>query len=254
MFFVAKINPFAELNVEDMSKLIEKYDPKADEKQLSAIKDRAFEKAGLEKEKKKTVHFVRIAVSAAAVCLVVLAAVFTVGKAKDKPQITPTESTVASASAPNTDTNPLLAAIAKGDDSLIASLLNNSGLVSEDALSYAMQYRNLLSYHSISEIAKAVKDKFGTTGLDPLVENAVLGNSDEVISLLNQRESLEGLNDRIAYFFSAAFCSSDTLRLFNEKGIDVKTTDVNGASVYEIAEKYGNEENQNYALSMGAEN
>ncbi|MGN1194568.1 MAG: hypothetical protein ACI4SB_03715 [Acutalibacteraceae bacterium] len=250
---MAKINPFAELNVEDMSELVEKYDPKTDAKTLSAIKDKAFEKAGLEKEKSKSIRFMRIALSAAAVCMVVLAAVFAVSNLKDKPQITPTETT-ASTSASNTDTNPLISAISKGDDSLVASLLNNSGFVSEDVLSYAMKYMNLLSYRSISEIAKAVKEKFGTTGLDPLVENAVLGNSDEVIALLNKRESLGSLNDRIAYFFSAAFCSSDTLRLFNEKGIDVKTTDENGDCVYDIAEKYGNEENQNYALSVGAEN
>ena len=121
-------------------------------------------------------------------------------------------------------------------------------------MNYAMKFMNLLSYRSIRDIAKAVQEKFGSTGLDPLVENAVLGNSDEVVSLLSKRESLGTLNDRIAYFFSAAFCSSDTLRLFHEKGMDVGTTDENGDTVYEIAEKYGNEENKNYARNMGVNN
>lgn len=249
---MAKINPFAELTAEDMSRLLEKYDTKTDNKTLAAVKDKAFEKAGLEKEKSTSVRFMRIALSAAAVCLVVLAAVFAVVNLKDKPQIAPTE--ITTASAPNTEKNPLIAAISKGDDSLVASLLSDSGFVSEDVLNYAMKYRNQLSYRSIRDIVKAVKEKFGSTGLDPLVENAVLGNSDEVIALLNKRESLGSLNDRIAYFFSAAFCSSDTLRLFNEKGIDGKTTDENGDCVYDIAKKYGNQDNQNYALSMGAIN
>ena len=152
------------------------------------------------------------------------------------------------------DTNPLITAISKGDDKLIGSLLENSVFVNEDVLSYAMKYRNLLSYRSISNITKAVKEKFGMTGLDPLVENAVLGNSAEVVRLLQSKESLGSLNDKIAYFFSAAFCSGDTLRLFNEKGIEIGTTDTNGDTVYEIAKKYGNTENQKYALNMGMQN
>lgn len=250
---MAKINPFAELNAEDMSRLLENYDCEIDPKQISAIKEKAFAKAGLEKEKKRSsLKFGRIAVIAASVCIVVLAAVLTLTLSKNRPQITPSTTSVQTTSQNNS--NPLITAISKGDDNLIGSLLENSVFVSEDVLNYAMKYMNLLSYRSISDIAKAVKEKFGTTGLDPLVENAVLGNSDEVVSLLNQKESLGSLNDRIAYFFSAAFCSSDTLKLFNEKGMDVRTTDENGDTVYEIAKKYGNEENQHYALSMGAEN
>lgn len=251
---MAKINPFAEMNAQDMGKLIEKYNGKAKAKQLAAIKEKAFEKAGLEKEKKQAgIRFRRVAVSAAAIVAVVLAAVLTLTLSKDKIQTGPTLTPTATTSH-STDTRSLMTAISKGDDSLIRSLLNNGVFVNEETLSYAMKYRNLLSYRSISDIAKAVKEKFGTTGLDPLVENAVLGNSDEVVSLLKQKESLSGLNDTIAYFFSAAFCSSDTLKLFNEKGMDIKKTDENGDTVYEIAQKYGNTENQNYALDMGAKN
>ena len=57
-----------------------------------------------------------------------------------------------------------------------------------------------------------------------------------------------------AFFFSAAFCSSDTLRIFNEKGMEIGATDENGDTVYEIAKKYGNTENQNYALNRSAGN
>ncbi len=253
MFCVAKINPFAELNAEDMSELVEKYDAKLDPKQLEAIKEKALQKAGLEKKKSFSARpFKRIAIAAAAVFVVVLAALITLSAFRNKPQTAPSVTYAPSASQ-GIDTNPLITAISKGDDKLIGSLLENSVFVNEDVLNYAMQYRNLLSYRSISGIAKAVKDKFGTTGLDPLVENAVLGNSDEVVKLLNSRGSLGSLNDRIAYFFSAAFCSSDTLKLFHEKGMDVKTTDTNGDTVYEIAQKYGNTENQDYALSMGAD-
>ena len=39
---MAKINPFAELNAEDMSRLIEKYDCETDPKQLAAIKEKTF--------------------------------------------------------------------------------------------------------------------------------------------------------------------------------------------------------------------
>lgn len=251
---MAKINPFAELNVTDMSVLLEKYDVQTDPKQLSAIKEKAFKKAGLEKEKKRTkVHFFRIAVSAAAVGIVLLAAVITLIFASDKPQTQPPQ-TSASEPSQGMDTNSLMTAISRGDDSLVGSLLDNGVLVNEDVLSYAMKNVKRLSFGSIRDIAKAVKEKFGTTGLDPLLENAVLGNSEEVITLLNNKESLTNLSDRLAYFFSAAFCSSDTLKLFNEKGIDIRTTDENGDTVYEIAKKYGNEDNERYALDTGAEN
>ena len=250
---MAKINPFAELNVTDMSVLLEKYDVQTDPKQLSAIKEKAFKEAGLEKEKKRTkVHFFRIAVSAAAVGIVLLAAVITLIFASDKPQ-TQLPQTSASEPSQGIDTNSLMTAISRGDDSLVGSLLDNGVLVNEDVLSYAMKNVKRLSFGSIRDLAKAVKEKFGTTGLDPLLENAVLGNSEEVITLLNNKETLTSLSDRLAYFFSAAFCSSDTLKLFNEKGIDIRTTDENGDTVYEIAKKYGNEDNERYALDTGAE-
>lgn len=251
---MAKINPFAELNAQDMSLLIEKYSCPTDPKQISAIKEKTFEKAGLEKKKKQAgVTLKRFVACAAAIGIVVLAAVLTVALSKNNIQVEPTV-TAASTTASGTEVNPLLTAISKGDDSLVGSLLRNSVFVREDTLRYAMKHKNLLSYRSIRDIAKAVKEKFGTTGLDPLVENAVLGNSDEVVSLLNQKESVGGLNDTIAYFFSAAFCSSDTLRLFNEKGMEIGATDENGDTVYVIAKKYGNKENQNYALNRSAGN
>lgn len=248
MFCVAKINPFAELTVEDMSELIEKYDCPVDAKTLSAIKESAFKKAGLVTSKKR-ISLSRTAVTAACACLVLLAAAVTLTLLQNKPSVTPSPASDSS-TAPASSINPLITAISKGDDRLIRSLLESSVPVSEDVLSYAMKYRNLLSFRSIVDIAKAVKENFGTTGLDPLVENAVFGNSDAVISLLNQKESVGSLNDRIAYFFSAAFCSSDVLRLFNEKGMDIQTTDENGDTVYDIAKQYGNTENQNYALSV----
>lgn len=251
---MAKINPFAELNAEDMSRLIEKYDCETDPKQLAAIKEKTFKKVGLEKKKKfSSSTFRRIAAAAACICMVILAAVMALTLSKDKPPTTSSPTSLQT-TLQGTQSNPLITAISKGDDRLIGSLLENSVFVSEDVLNYAMKFMNLLSYRSIRDIAKAVQEKFGSTGLDPLVENAVLGNSDEVVSLLSKRESLGTLNDRIAYFFSAAFCSSDTLRLFHEKGMDVGTTDENGDTVYEIAEKYGNEENKNYARNMGVNN
>ena len=251
---MAKINPFAELNAEDMSRLIEKYDCETDPKQLAAIKEKTFKKVGFEKKKKlSSSTFRRIAAAAACICMVILAAVMTLTLSKDKPPTTSSPTSLQT-TLQGTQSNPLITAISKGDDRLIGSLLENSVFVSEDVLNYAMKFMNLLSYRSIRDIAKAVQEKFGSTGLDPLVENAVLGNSDEVVSLLSKRESLGTLNDRIAYFFSAAFCSSDTLRLFHEKGMDVGTTDENGDTVYEIAEKYGNEENKNYARNMGVNN
>ena len=253
MFCVAKINPFAELNAEDMSELVEKYDGKIDPKQLEAIKEKTFCKAGLERKKSfSSIKVIRIAIAAAAVFVVVLSAVITLSVIRNKPKTAAPTTVVPSSSV--SDTNPLITAISKGDDKLIGSLLENSVFVNEDVLSYAMKYRNLLSYRSISNITKAVKEKFGMTGLDPLVENAVLGNSAEVVRLLQSKESLGSLNDKIAYFFSAAFCSGDTLRLFNEKGIEIGTTDTNGDTIYEIAKKYGNTENQKYALNMDMQN
>lgn len=248
---MAKINPFAQLDPQEMGELLEKYDVAANEKEVERIKEKAFEKAGLSRPKAKVLTLRRLVALAAGLCIVVAAAILGIALTESKPQ---TIQTTAAVQTTVGNANPLLTAISKGDDSVIGSLLQSGAFLNRDTLSYALDFTSLLSYNSISDIARAVKEKYGTTGLDPLVENALLGNSELVIAELEKKSTLSGLSDRLAYFFSAAFCSSDVLRLFNQKGMDIDETDAAGDTVYEIAKKYGNEDNQSYALEMSADN
>ena len=119
-------------------------------------------------------------------------------------------------------------------------------------LNYAVNCTSFLSYTVIKEIAAAVKNVFGSTGLDPLLENTLIGNSEKALEELEKCDKmLMTPNEKLAFFFSVAFCDSDVVEAFCEKGADLSSTDAAGNSVLQIAEKYGNAENEKYARDQG---
>ncbi|MBO7319416.1 MAG: hypothetical protein J6V06_05285 [Clostridia bacterium] len=140
--------------------------------------------------------------------------------------------------------NPLKDAISVGDEQLIESLITNSLLLSKDIITFAVEYAQELSYTAIKSIAEATKASFGTTGLDPLLENAILGNTQGVIDELSgKRMFFKTYGQKLAFFFTAAFGESEAIKAFLDKGFELTMKDAAGKTAYEIAEQYGNTEN-----------
>lgn len=105
--------------------------------------------------------------------------------------------------------NPLLSAILAGNEKLIEQLITNSLLLSQDVLKFAVESADKISYDSIRRIAEEVRSKYGSTGLDPILDGAIFGDFQSV------RDALQGKDEsdmtpaeRLAYFFVTNFSNA----------------------------------------------
>lgn len=239
---------FSSLDESEMSELLEDTEVPADEELSRKIK------AKLDLEEKgqaKLFTLKKILTIAAAFVLVIAATVFFMTDSK-KPQIVETTTQPTTAVQQSSLEIALLEAISAGNDSLVKSLIRSSEELSSKILSFAIEYTDVLSYSSIQDIAEAVYKSFGTTGLDSLLESTLLGDSKRALEELKKRENmLMTPGERLAFFFSVAFCDSEVVNEFIEGGYDINSTDESGNSVYEIAEKYSNEDNMEYVKEHG---
>ncbi len=190
----------------------------------------------------------RVISVAAAVFAVVICAVFGV-KIYDSLKPEPTSA------APTTTQSPMLfspeilmTAISSGNESLIETILTVApSIFSDEIINFAVSCAELISYDTLHTIVTSVISYRGTTGLDALLESTLSGDSKRALEELRKRDNmLMTPTERLAFFFSVAFCDSEVVKGFLEAGYDVNTTDSNGATLYEIAEKYGNTENMKY--------
>lgn len=148
--------------------------------------------------------------------------------------------------------NPLMFAISSGNEDLIEKLLTRPDFISKETLDFALNFSNLLSYKTIHEIAISVREALGTTGLDTLLESALMGDSKKALEELKKRESmLMTPFEKLSFFFAVAFCDSEVVDGFISRGYDINTKDAQGNSIYAIAEKYGNTDTMQYAMSKG---
>lgn len=213
----------------------------------SSIKSRL----GIKESKKSAlIHFpAKKILPVAAAFILAVALGVTLGLTRQQVQ-TQTTAPTTTQSAP--EENPLMTAISAGDDDVIATLLSLPGLISEETLDFALNFSNLLSYDTISKIAVSVREKLGTTGLDGLLEGALFGDSQKVLEELKKRDKmLMTPFEKLAFFFTVAFCDSEAVDEFVNCGYDVNEKDAAGNSIYAIAEKYGNTDTMQYAISKG---
>ena len=248
---------FDELDVQQLSELLEDVDCEQD--MLLSQRIKATTVAELKKEdkapevrEKSVPRIFKIIPIAAALIIFIAGAVVAVSDivSPNKQPETTTQQTTTAKSHSIFD-NPLMLAISSGNEGLIQSLLKNTVLLTEDVLEYAMDFAGVISYTSLQEIAKAVESNVGSTGLDALLESTLLGDSKKALEELKNREKmLMTPVERLSFFFSAAFCDSEVINEFLERGFDVGLKDASGKSIFEIAEKYGNEENVNNAEAL----
>ena len=117
------------------------------------------------------------------------------------------ETTTTTTTQPSTQHyDPLLSAIMAGNEKLIEELITNSLLLSQDILKYAVESADKISYDSIRHIAEEVKKKYGSTGLEPILEGAIFGDFQSVMDKLkNKDESEMTPAEKLAYFFATTF-------------------------------------------------
>ncbi len=241
---------FSELSPQELDELLTNIDIPEDK----ALSERIGNRLGVTKKANIINLPARYIVSvAAAVCFLIASlTVFTVRTNKSPEAAIPsdTTSTVTQVSAPAE--NPLMVAISTGDEDLITRLLSLPGLISREALEFALNLSEHLSYDTLHQIALSVKENLGSTGLDGLLESSIFGDSQRALEELRKRDKLLMTPfEKLAFFFAVAFCDSEVVDEFISKGYDINFKDAQGNSIYAIAEKYGNEENMQYAISKG---
>lgn len=103
-------------------------------------------------------------------------------------------------------TNPLFSAILSGNEKLIENLITSSLLLSQDVLKFAVEHADKISYDIIRRIAEEVRDKYGSTGLDSMVEGAIFGDFQAVEDKLkNKDESEMTPAEKLALFIITTF-------------------------------------------------
>lgn len=206
-----------------------------------------------ESKKSNIIPFpVKKALPFAAVFTLVIATAVTLGLNRELIPTKTTTTTEVTTTQPAPAENPLMVAISTGNDDVIAKFLAIPGLISQETLDFALNFANLLSYDTIHEIALSVRESLGTTGLDSLVEGALFGDSQKVLDELKKRDQmLMTPFEKLAFFFAVAFCDSEVVDEFVKCGYDINEKDASGNSIYAIAEKYGNTDTMQYALSKG---
>ena len=99
--------------------------------------------------------------------------------------------------------NPLLSAIKSGNEKLIEELIANSLLITDEVLKFAIESADKISYDSIRRIAEEVKNKYGSTGLDPILEGAIFGDFKSVEEKLKNKDESEMTSaEKLAVFFA----------------------------------------------------
>lgn len=249
-------NLLSALDEEEISLLLKDIEPFEKCKCEKQIKESFFEKANIQEKAKKGKNTVKnkYIFSAAACFAIVLSVLIAFVFVSNDSKI---ETLTTQKFQSNEQNNPLMLAISNADESLIDSLLQSSifkdsVFLNSDVLNYAIESLSSLSYTTVSSIAQCVYDKFGTTNLDPLLEKTLLGDNEGAIEELEKKDDvLSSYTDKISFFFASIFCDSDVLDMFTEKGADINAKDAAGNSIYELATKYGNKENAEYAKQHG---
>lgn len=227
----------SQLDEAEISNLVENIDIPAD----PSLSERIREKSGIKKKAKIIpAAFTKYALSAACFAIAVMCAFFlTTDSPAIKQERTTEPQTTESSSAFEFS---LVKAIVSGDDGLIDALINDATTLSAEIMSIAVEYSEYLSYESLQDIGEAVYRKLGTTGLDSLTESTLLGDSQRALEELEKRENLLMTPmEKLAFFFSVAFCDSEVVQYFVEKGYDLDITDGKGEDVFEIARENKND-------------
>ena len=192
--------------------------PEATEEVEEAIEDFAEESDEeaeseeiTEPPKKKRRRFGRVLktlVVIVSIVSVIAAAVVAYEKLSVPKYVPPTTQTTIQPTTQAGSFNPLFSAITAGNQKLIEELITNSLLLTDDILRFALENADKISYDSIRRIAEEVRNKYGSTGLEPILEGAIFGDFQTVKDeLKNKDESEMTPAEKLAKFFVTTFGS-----------------------------------------------
>lgn len=139
--------------------------------------------------------------------------------------------------------------------STIKLFLDNGGKITLNTLEAVFKGRSINNdgdgkYALVNFVLKNLIDNNYKSELKPVVEAAILGESNKVKSLIYKSDLNE--DDRnIVLFYTAAFGDVETIKALQEKCTNLEIYNNYGMSILTIASKYGNIEVVKYLLEQG---
>ncbi|CDM67253.1 hypothetical protein CM240_0074 [Clostridium bornimense] len=139
--------------------------------------------------------------------------------------------------------------------STIELFLDNGGKIGPNTLEAVFKGRSIYNdgdgkYALVNFVLKSLLDNNYESELKPVVEAAILGETNKVTSLICKNDINEDDRDTIL-FYTAAFGDVDTIKVLQEKGAELEVCNNYGMSILTIAAKYGNIDVVRYLLDQG---
>ncbi|WP_159448039.1 ankyrin repeat domain-containing protein [Papillibacter cinnamivorans] len=140
----------------------------------------------------------------------------------------------------------------KATDELITLLLGSGAEIRPVSLQALMSEENPddCRYGLVKRILEGLLSEGYASGLDSVLESAILGRDPEVRRLI-QEGSLQKKSAQQVLFFTAAFGDAETLQLLADQGYDIYACDKNGNAPLAIAAQSGNLSTLEYYIGQG---
>lgn len=140
---------------------------------------------------------------------------------------------------------------------MITLLIDNGAKIRPNTLKAALNGYNSNGdgdgmYSVVKRILEGLIKEGYKSGLDSVFEAAILGDSSKVGELIKENK-LKKENEQQILFYTAAFGKVETIKLLEEKGLGLDSSDSNKNTLLIIASQYGNLEMVKYLLDKSAD-
>lgn len=138
----------------------------------------------------------------------------------------------------------------KNMDNIVTMFLEHGAKIRPITLKAAMKSERESKYGLINRIMKELIKSGYNSELNPVLEEAILGESLKINELINNNQMKQEDKQQIL-FYTAAFGSVETMKILEDNGIDINVIDKFKNSTFIIASEYGNLEMVKYLLNKG---
>lgn len=146
-------------------------------------------------------------------------------------------------------------AVLHGDEKIVDYLLENGAEIRPQTLDAARNGYGRAEYTRYGLQNTILKGLLATgkeSGLDPVLEAAILGNVTKEADLIKDGKLKDKYKTEVL-FNTAAFGDLDTLKLLENEGLSLTTLDDKGANLLQISAKYGQLKIVEYLIENGAD-
>lgn len=136
---------------------------------------------------------------------------------------------------------------------LITLLLDNGAKIRPISLQVALTGAgndDFCRYGIVKKIMEKLNEEGEKSNIDPILEAAILGDSDKVNELIKEGNIKDNIKDKVL-FYTAAFGKVETIKLLEDKGFDLNTNDKKNDTLLTVASQYGNLEVAQYLCEKG---